>query len=410
MHRGPSFERDRMPTRPSSCILELPQPAPREPLFESVFLGGFECSSHRLEDGRRLDLTASTRHDLFAEQDYARLRQLGIRAARDGISWVKVERAAQQYDFSAVLPLLRAAEHHCVQVVWDLMHFGWPDDIDVFSSAFPRRFGAYARALGAWWKNHTEMRPLFTPINEISFLAWAGGDVRCMNPFQAARGVELKAQLVLATIECIEALRDVLPGARFLQPEPAIHIVKHPDRPKTWRRVESDELLQYQTWDMLTGRVWPSLGGRPEYLDVIGVNFYPDNQFTPDGETVVRGDPRYKPLSRMLLEISERYARPMIISETGSEGESRAEWLRYVAEECRAAMAGGCELHAITLYPVVNHPGWVDGRHCHNGLWDFADDTGLRAVYEPLARELTRQSAELLAALTSMLQRAPRSF
>ncbi len=392
-----------MATHPSACIAELPDAAARNPLFESVFLGGFECSSHRLEDGRRLDMTASTRHDLFADQDYARLRAAGICAARDGISWVKVERVPRQYDFSAVLPLLRAAERHGVQVVWDLMHFGWPADIDVFSSAFPRRFGAYARALGAWWKDHAEMRPMFAPINEISFLAWAGGDVRYMNPFEAARGVELKTQLVLATIECIEALRDALPGVRFLQPEPAIHIVKHPERPKTWRRVESDELLQYQTWDMLTGRVWPALGGKPDYVDIVGVNFYPDNQFTPDGETVYHGDDRYKPLRRMLLEISERYRRPMIISETGSEGEMRAPWLRYVAEECHAAILSGCELHAITLYPILNHPGWIDGRHCHNGLWDFADDTGARSPYEPLARELTRQAAQLAAAQRAML-------
>lgn len=45
---------------------------------------------------------------------------------------------------------------------------------------------------------------MVTPVNEMSYLAWAGGDVRCLLPFCAARGVELKAQLVRATIEAIE--------------------------------------------------------------------------------------------------------------------------------------------------------------------------------------------------------------
>ena len=69
----------------------------------------------------------------------------------------------------------------------------------------------------------------------------------------------------------------------------------HPDHPKTWARVESDELLQYQAWQMVRGEVWPSLGGDPSYLDIIGVNFYPDNQFMLDGTTIVMGDPRYRP-------------------------------------------------------------------------------------------------------------------
>jgi hypothetical protein len=232
----------------------------------------------------------------------------------------------------------------------------------------------------------------------MSFLAWAGGDMRCMNPFEAARGVELKAQLVRATIEAIEAIRDVLPSARFLSPEPVINIVAPPERPNLWARVESDNLLQYQAWDMLTGRVWPSLGGHPKYLDVIGVNFYPDNQFLPDGTVIWRGDVRYKPFSEILVEVWRRYERPMIVSETGSEGDERVPWLRYVADECIASMRSGCELHGVTLYPVLNHPGWADGRHCHNGLWDYADERGHRAADPGLRSEIERQTPRLVQA------------
>jgi hypothetical protein len=47
----------------------LPQsfgPAPVSQLFQNWFIGGFECSTHRRRDGRRLDLLASTRHDVNA--------------------------------------------------------------------------------------------------------------------------------------------------------------------------------------------------------------------------------------------------------------------------------------------------------------------------------------------------------
>jgi hypothetical protein len=371
-----------------------------------MFLGGFECSCHRLADGRRLNLTRSTRHDELASDDYDRLRSAGMSACRDGVSWVEVERSEGHYDLSSLGPMLRAAEQRGVRVVWDLMHFGWPDHADVFAVDFATRFASYAAAVARFVAGETESPAMFTPVNEMSFLAWAGGDVRCMNPFEAARGVELKAQLVRATIEAIDAIRAVSPSARFLQPEPVIHIVADEAHPKTWRRVESDNLLQYQAWDMLSGRVWPSLGGRPEYLDIIGVNFYPDNEFMLDGTTVRLGQPGYKPFSRMLLDVWARYGRPMIVSETGSEGDARGPWIRHVCDEAALAMASGCELHGITLYPVVSHPGWGDDRNCRNGLWDYEDSPGDRRLFPPLAEEITRQNRRLIDARDAMLRRA----
>jgi hypothetical protein len=374
-------------------------------LFDDVFLGGFECSCQRLEDGRRIDMQASTRHDELAAADYARLRSAGMTACRDGVSWPFVERAPGVFDFRRFGAMLRAADHARVDAIWDLMHFGWPDDVDVFAPSFPARFGRYARALAQFLAGESERRVLITPINEMSFLAWAAGDVRCMDPFEAARGVELKAQLVRATIEGIEAIRDVLPAARFLQPEPAIRIAKPPAHRKMWARVESDNLLQYQAWDMLAGRVWPSLGGAEKYLDIIGVNYYPDNQFTPQGDVITHDDVRYEPFGAMLMKIWHRYQRPMIISETGSEGDGRAPWIRYVSNQCVAALRQGCELHGVTLYPVVNHPGWLDGRHCHNGLWDYADAQGERVADPRLLEELLHQRGRLYAARAAMLVR-----
>jgi beta-glucosidase/6-phospho-beta-glucosidase/beta-galactosidase len=371
-----------------------------------MFLGGFECSCHRLEDGTRLDLTRTTHHDELANEDYARLRRLGMTACRDGVSWVEVERSEGRYDLSSVARRLRAAEAQGVRVIWDLMHFGWPDHVDVFAVEFAGRFARYASAVARYFADQSDDVPMFAPINEISFLAWAGGDVRVMNPFQAARGVELKAQLVRASIEAIDAIRAVLPRARFLQPEPVIHIVPAEAHPKTWRRVESDNLLQYQAWDMLSGRVWPALGGGPDYLDVIGVNFYPDNEFMLDGTTVRRGDRGYKPFSQMLLDVWSRYRRPMIVSETGSEGDARAPWLREVVRECALAMQAGCELHGITLYPVISHPGWADGRNCRNGVWDYADKPSERRAHVPLVEEMLAQAPGLADARAAALRRA----
>lgn len=251
--------------------------APAGAIVPGFVLAGFECSDHRLASGRRLDLLAATAHDRLAAADYARLGQVGIAACREGVSWVRCEPHAGAYDFGSLLPRIRAARVAGLCVAWDLLHFGFPDGVDPFAAAFPVRFGRYAGALARWLAEQGDEPWMFTPINEMSFLAWAAGDIRMMEPFACARGVELKAQLVLAAIEAIEAIRAVLPRARFIQPEPLIHVVPDPARPRTWRRVECDEALQWQAWDMLTGRVWPRLGGDPRYLDIVGVNFYSDN-------------------------------------------------------------------------------------------------------------------------------------
>ena len=49
----------------------------------------------------------------------------------------------------------------------------------------------------------------------------------------------------------------------------------------------------------------------------------------------------------------------------------------------------------IGLDPILNHPGWTNDRHCHNGLWDYPNESGGRELYAPLAKELRRQMRSL---------------
>src|SRR5687767_3579914 len=167
-----------------------------ERLFPSFFMGGFECSTHKLSEGKRLDLIAGTQHDRFALQDYKRLVEQGIRVARDGVRWHLVEKIPGQLDFSSLAPMARAAQEAEILVIWDLLHFGWPDRYDIFSTEFIARFRDYARRTAQWFKENAPGPYWFTPVNEISWVAWAGGTAGCINPFGTERGLELKKQLV----------------------------------------------------------------------------------------------------------------------------------------------------------------------------------------------------------------------
>ena len=66
------------------------------------------------------------------------------------------------------------------------------------------------------------------------------------------------------------------------------------------------------------------------------------------------------------------------------------------------AFERGVPVEGLCLYPILNHPGWDDDRHCHNGMFDYADADGKRAVYQPLADEVARQLANLQAVRTGV--------
>jgi beta-glucosidase/6-phospho-beta-glucosidase/beta-galactosidase len=364
-----------------------------EKLFESFFLGGFECSTHRLATGKRLDEIAFTQHDRFAREDYQRLIKQGLRTAREGLRWHLIEHKAGRYDWSSLLPMLRASQSLGIQVIWDIFHYGWPDEwLELFEPRFVDALAKFARKFAGLWKNETDDILFACPTNEISFFSWAAGESAVLNPFAIRRGDELKEQLVRANIAVCEALWDIDSRTRITQIDPMINVLPlDPDNAEQVHAAESYRTSQFQAWDMLSGRLKPELGGAAKYLDIIGGNYYVHNQWILGQGFIDQENPRYKPLRNIIKEIYDRYQRPFFIAETGIEDDLRPRWFRYVCGEAAAAAREGVQLEGICLYPIVNHPGWLDDRHCHNGLWDYADEAGERAAYQPLADELQRQ-------------------
>lgn len=365
-------------------------------LFNSFFLGGFECSTQRRADGKRLDLITGTRHDLLAEEDYRQLTEHGILSARDGVRWHLVERVPGQYDWAPVLGLLRAAEKAGVQVVWDLCHYGWPDGLDVFSAAFVERFAAYAAAFARLHLQETGRAPMLCPVNEISFFAWAGGDMARFEPKGRGRGGELKRQLVRTALAGTQAVRAAVPGSVIFAVDPIINI--HHRAGQDPGPVSAYNECQWESWDMLVGRMAPELGGFPEAFDVMGVNYYWNNQWLDGVEPLSVFDAaRYIPPHVLFARAYQRYGRRIFLAETSIEDWPRAGWLRYIAEEVREAIRQGTPMEGACLYPVLSHMGWDEDRYCPNGLFELAPKHGRRVVHQPLAEELKRQQAEMAA-------------
>lgn len=367
-------------------------------LFDSFFLGGFECASHRRHDGRRLDLIDACQHDRHVDADYGALRRHGIRTVRDGLRWHRIEVSPNRYDFSSFLPMLRAAAGGSggrrAQVIWDLCHYGYPDHLDIWRPSFVDALARFARATATVVRQESDDVPFYCVVNEASYWSWAGGEHGLINPYGAGRGLELKHQLTRATIAGIEAIREVDPRARFVHTDPLIHA--HPASPEDAESAASYDRSQLDAWLLLSGELWPGLGGKPSYLDIVGVNFYSNNQWEHGGDahgrTIPPGDPRFLPLRELLARVATALPRrPILIAETGAEGELRAPWLRYVGEEVRAALRAGIPVEGVCLYPVVDYPGWTNERYCPTGLLGFAGLDGRRPVFPELADELAAQ-------------------
>lgn len=372
-----------------AAVLAERPPAPPPALFATPLLGGWECSNHRLRSGRRLDLLAATRHDVHAAADYRQLGALGIGAMRDGLRWHRIETAPFRHDFASWRPMLAAARDTGTTVIWDLLHYGWPDDLDVFSPAFPDRFARFARAAARVHRAETDAVPFWCPVNEISFLAWAGGDAAYVNPFARGRGFELKVQLARAAIAAMHALRDTDPRARFLLAEPLIAIHHDPATGRPRHEAEGWHEAQFQAADLVAGRLWPQIGGSPDLLDIVGANYYPPNQWIHGGPPIGPEHPLHRPLSDLLFELHARTGRPVLVAETGTEGDARAPWLAMVLAEVARARARGVPVEGVCLYPVANHPGWDDDRPCENGLLGALPAAGTRSV-EPRLSSVIR--------------------
>ncbi|MDP9086484.1 MAG: glycosyltransferase [Pseudomonadota bacterium] len=369
-------------------------PVPPPALFRSFFQGGFECSTHRrAHDRRRIDVIASTRHDEWAKEDYEILGTLGILTVRDGLRWHLIEREPGQYDWSSAARQLAGASAAGTEVIWDLLHYGWPDDLDVWSPDFVSRFSRFAHEAAKRIRDATSGTCFYCPINEISFLSWGGGDSAYLNPFAHGRGFELKVQLARAGIAAMDVIRTVDPAARFVHTDPVINVLTDLAQPTDAPHAEGHRQAQFQGWDLLSGRIWPQIGGRADLLDIVGVNYYHNNQWIHGGLPISQDHPRYKPFHRILAETYSRYGRPIFVAETGIEGDERPAWLSMIAREVRHARELGVPVQGICLYPILDHPGWDDDRPCPNGLIRRAHGEAKPRINEAYLDELTVQGA-----------------
>lgn len=374
-------------------------------------MGGFEGADHVNLHAVPLDMVRASGHADRIDEDYEAAARLGLRTVRESIGWRLAEPAPGRYDFSRALRCARAARRHGLQIQWTLMHYGTPPDVSLLDDAMVARFARFAAAAADVLAPHADEPPVYTPVNEIGFVAWTVSETNNMHPYRGdpeergatseGSGYEIKRRLVRAALAGIDAMRRVDPRARFMHVEPLVHVVAPAGRPDLAGIAEQVRGYQWQAWDLLCGRLEPGLGGSPEALDVVGVNHYHSGQWEVGTEQRLEwhlDDPRRMPFSALLAEAWERYRRPLLVAETSHVGEGRADWLDDIAAEVGRALAAGVPVLGLCLYPLVDRHDWDNHSHWHeSGLYDVVRPGTAPAGTEPLTRVLNGDYAAALA-------------
>ncbi|WDF45607.1 hypothetical protein PQ459_11930 [Chryseobacterium sp. KACC 21268] len=370
--------------------------------FQSFLMAGFECADQQNAFGERVDLIKLTGHDRFINEDYQRLTEIGITTIREGIRWSFVEKSPFVYDWSQVEEIIINAKNNGIQVIWDICHFGFPDDLTPLHPMFARRFSHLCRTFVLKYRGLVPDGELIvTPINEVSFLSWLGGDAKGTSPYCVNQGWEVKYMLMKAYIEGIEMMKEIDPSIKIMTTEPLVNIISsNLSDPFSVLKANEKHQEQFQVLEILTGKLCPELRGKPEYLDLIGVNFYhnnqwtfPEHQFIPWKETPP--SPHWRSLHSLIEEVYINYGKPIVLSETSIPENDRRDWLKMISDECLSILKSGIPFYGCCIYPIIDRPDWdfPDEWH-HSGFWDITN-------LETLEREIHTDS---LKALESLLQ------
>jgi beta-glucosidase/6-phospho-beta-glucosidase/beta-galactosidase len=363
--------------------------------FNSYFIAGYECADHLNAQGIRVNLLKETAHDQRVEEDYQLIKNIGISSAREGICWSEVEKKPYHYDFSEVLERLKMGNQMGVQQIWDVMHFGCPADLYPTHPQFENRFVALCRAFVNFYHQNCSEPLLIVPINEISFHSWFAGESKGTAPYVKLAGWEVKYALCKAVISGIKAIKILSPGAIISVVEPLVAI--HADHDSCPEDIAQQNNYQFQAVDIITGKICPELGGQEDLIDLIGINYYWNCQWRPNGGTLPWPEINQDriPLVKLINNLYQKYHKPLWISETGHIGEGRAEWLEEITKSVMECAEIGIKIHGVCLYPVIDRPDWDNLLDYHNsGIWDL-DAHKNRIPYQDLVNVIMRSQLVL---------------
>ena len=369
--------------------------------------------------GRTLDEYELTRHYDCWETDFHLMAELGVRTARYGIPWHRVQPEPNRWDWTWADQTLPRLVELGINPIVDLVHYGLPSWLDdaFLNPDFPDRMAEYAARLAVRFQGSITW---YTPLNEPRITGWYCGKLGWWPPYR--RGWRGFVQVMLAIsrgiVKTSQALRAVDPKNVLVHVD-ATDLYASPD-PELAEEVVRRQEIGFLALDLAAGRIqgdhllssWLLRNGASEAdlswftqaavePDLIGLNMYPMFSCkrlvrSPRG---LRSQMPYADASlveRVAELYWERYHLPLMISETAARGSiaQRRKWLDGSVGAIKRVRERGIPLVGYTWWPMFALVAWAY-RQSHRpasdyleqmGLWDLepGSDEQLRRVKTPL--------------------------
>jgi beta-glucosidase len=371
--------------------------------------------------GRTLDEYELTQHYSQWATDLELMRELGVRAARYGIPWHRLQPTPRTWDWSFADASLEALLDKGIDPIVDLVHYGLPEWIEYayLNPDFPRYMAEYAARLAERFRGRIHA---YTPLNEPRITSWYCGKLGWWPPFQRGWGGFVKVMLSVCRgiVTTVKALRSVDSDILCAHVD-ATDLYESPD-PALAQEASRRQEMVFLALDLISGRIdsrhqffdWlQRFGAKAEDLDwfrehavdlpMLGINLYPmfsQKVLVRQNGLRIRMPYTDETLIERLSELYwQRYGAPMFISETASMGSvrRRSAWLKTSIQAVRRVRKQGIPLVGYTWWPMFALVTWAyrQGNHPpayylkQMGLWDLVADSAsnLQRVRTPLVDE-----------------------
>jgi hypothetical protein len=350
---------------------------PEGPIGKSfAFATGIECSYPTIRAGSvRRDLLAETDHYGRWREDFALVKDLGVRMLRYGLPLHKVWLGPEKYDWSFADVALGELKRLEITPILGLMHFGLPDWVGTFQNPdLPLLFQAYCAAVADRypWIRH------YTPVNEIYVCARNSAMDGIWNEqlkTDYAFITALKHMTACSILAC-QAIAARRHDCIIIQSESAeyIHSMKATPPPemelKNKLKFLSLELLYacppdadvllYAMDNGLTRAEyeWFMAGGPPGF-QVVGIDYYGRNEHivTPDGRNLEVED--VLGWRHIANEYWLRFRKPIMHTETNVFDPAAApNWLWKQWVNVLNIRSAGIPVLGFTWYSLIDQIDW----------------------------------------------------
>lgn len=377
--------------------------------------GGVECTVNRVGEQFYDQLVWNGHHS--RPEDLTRFADLGIRAIRYPVLW---ERTApddlQNVNWQWSDERLNILRSLSIRPIIGLVHHGsGPRYTNLLDTAFPQKFGEYARKVAERYPWVTEYTPINEPLTTARFSGLYGHWYPHLTDAQSF--IRILINEVRGTQQAMQAIREINPDAQLIQTEdigkvyscPSLEYQAHHENERRWltfdllcgRVDQQHPLFDYLTWLGVTPKELEEIQRHASPPDILGINYYVTSErylddridLFPEWMHGSNGHDTYVDLEAVRVCLNEqaghagilqeawnRYHFPLALTEVhlGGYREQQLRWWVNAWNAVHTLQQRDVDIRAITAWSLLGSFNWnnlvtQDAGYYETGVFDVSN-------------------------------------